>query len=123
MTRRARAGEIRFPAVQGQQGRYADFHANRHTFITNLGRAGVPPKTTQELARHSDIRLTMNVYSHTDLAERPRRFAVCQDSGSVLGVRRSRKMAQMGNQSSPTAAEPNENGRVRRLARSPCCHQ
>ena len=51
-------------------GRYADFHANRHTFITNLGRVGVSPKTAQTLARHSDIRLTMNVYSHTDLAER-----------------------------------------------------
>jgi len=51
-------------------GRYADFHANRHTFITNLGRAGVSPKTTQTLARHSDIRLTMNVYTHTDIAEK-----------------------------------------------------
>jgi integrase len=52
------------------QGRYADFHANRHTFITNLGRVGVHPKTAQTLARHSDIRLTMNTYSHTDLAEK-----------------------------------------------------
>ena len=46
------------------QGRYADLHANRHTFITNLARAGVSPKTAQTLARHSDIRLTMNVYTH-----------------------------------------------------------
>src|SRR5690606_37258250 len=52
------------------QGRYADFHANRHTFITNLGRAGVSPKIAQTLARHSDIRLTMNVYTHTDIAEK-----------------------------------------------------
>ena len=59
-----------FLCYQDHQGRFADFHANRHTFITNLGRAGVSPKTAQTLARHSDIRLTMNVYSHTDVEEK-----------------------------------------------------
>jgi len=49
---------------------FADFHANRHTFITNLAKGGVSPKVAQTLARHSDIRLTMNVYTHTDLAEK-----------------------------------------------------
>ena len=53
-----------------RNGRFADFHATRHTFITNLARAGVSPKTAQVLARHSDIRLTMDVYTHTDLAEK-----------------------------------------------------
>jgi hypothetical protein len=42
-----------FLRYKDTQGRYADFHANRHTFITNLGRAGVNPKTAQTLARHS----------------------------------------------------------------------
>jgi len=46
------------------QGRYADFHCNRHTFIPNLSLAGVCPRDAQELARHSDVRLTMNVYTH-----------------------------------------------------------
>ena len=45
-------------------GLFADFHGLRHTFITNLGRAGVDPKTAQILARHSDVQLTMNVYTH-----------------------------------------------------------
>jgi len=45
-------------------GRYADFHANRHTFITGLERAGITPRKAQTLARHSDIRLTMGVYTH-----------------------------------------------------------
>lgn len=44
-----------FLRYKDAQGRYADFHANRHTFITNLGRVGVHPKTAQTLARHSDI--------------------------------------------------------------------
>jgi hypothetical protein len=33
------------------------------TFITNLTRSGVAPKTAQLLARHSDINLTMNTYT------------------------------------------------------------
>lgn len=52
-----------------ENGLYADFHANRHTFITNLSRAGVKPRTAQALARHSDIRLTMGVYTHIGLAD------------------------------------------------------
>ena len=48
-------------------GRVADFHALRHSYITLLERSGVSPKLAQELARHSDIRLTMNVYTHVRL--------------------------------------------------------
>jgi integrase len=46
-------------------GRTVDFHALRHTFITNLARAGVHPSDAQALARHSTITLTMNYYTHT----------------------------------------------------------
>jgi integrase len=46
-----------------QSGQVVDFHALRKTFITNLTRSGVAPKTAQLLARHSDINLTMNVYT------------------------------------------------------------
>ena len=45
-------------------GLYADFHSIRHLFITNLERAGTSPKMAQTLARHSDIRLTLGVYTH-----------------------------------------------------------
>lgn len=48
-------------------GRYADFHACRHLFITSLERAGISPKMAQTLARHSDIRLTLGVYTHIEL--------------------------------------------------------
>ena len=47
-----------------EDGLYADFHANRHTFISNLGRAGVPARVAQSLARHSDVNLTLGVYTH-----------------------------------------------------------
>jgi hypothetical protein len=55
--------------VQGPDGPlYADFHSLRHTFITMLERSGASPKAAQALARHSDIRLTMNRYTHADQA-------------------------------------------------------
>lgn len=54
---------------EDEQGMYADFHANRHTFISNLAKSGVSPKVAQTMARHSDINLTMNVYSHVKMEE------------------------------------------------------
>ncbi len=48
-------------------GRVVDLHALRHTYITALGRAGLPIKVHQTLARHSDPKLTLNVYTHLSL--------------------------------------------------------
>ena len=61
--------ESDFLCYQDENGLFADFHSNRHTFITNLERAGVSPRTAQSLARHSDIRLTMGVYTHIGLCD------------------------------------------------------
>lgn len=52
-----------------EDGLYADFHANRHTFISNLAKAGVSPKIAQSIARHNDVNLTLNVYSHMGISE------------------------------------------------------
>jgi len=46
-------------------GRYADFHALRHTTGSFLAAAGVHPKVAMEIMRHSRIDLTMNIYTHT----------------------------------------------------------
>ncbi len=54
---------------EDDHGRVADFHALRHTFISNLARAGVHPRNAQTLARHSTIDLTMNVYTHVDMED------------------------------------------------------
>lgn len=45
------------------QGRRADFHGLRHTFVTNLGRGGVSALVRRLAARHSDQRLTDGVYN------------------------------------------------------------
>ncbi len=41
-----------------------DFHSLRHTTASLLAASGVNPKTAQAIMRHSDINLTMNIYSH-----------------------------------------------------------
>ena len=51
------------------QGRTVDVHSMRHTFATLLAKRGVSPGVAQKLMRHSDIRLTMNTYTHLDLAD------------------------------------------------------
>ena len=66
---RRRRDESDFLVYCDSAGRYADFHSNRHTFITSLERAGIRPKMAQTLARHSDIRLTMGIYTHVDLQD------------------------------------------------------
>lgn len=45
------------------EGRVVDFHALRATYITALVKGGASVKVAQELARHSDPKLTMNVYT------------------------------------------------------------
>ena len=41
-----------------------DFHALRHQFITDLARADVSLNVAKELARHSKVDLTANIYTH-----------------------------------------------------------
>jgi integrase len=57
-------------AYQDEEGRFLDFHGLRHTFGTNLAKGGVSPKLAQELMRHSDINLTMKIYTHVDLPDK-----------------------------------------------------
>ena len=42
-------------------------HICRHTYCSHCASAGKNPKTLQYLMGHSDIGVTMNVYTHVDL--------------------------------------------------------
>jgi integrase len=55
-------------------GRKLDFHALRYTFATRLAVQGVSQRLAQELMRHSDPRLTANIY--TDASKLPTYAAV-----------------------------------------------
>ncbi len=60
-----RAGIERIDAM----GRKLDFHALRYTFATRLAREGTAQRTAQELMRHSDPKLTAQIY--TDASQLP----------------------------------------------------
>jgi integrase len=51
------------------RGRTLDVHALRHTFGTLMSKGGVAPRTAQAAMRHSDIKLTMNVYTDPALLD------------------------------------------------------
>ncbi len=48
-------------------GRRVDFHALRTTMGTRLQASGVSPRAAMELMRHSDMKLTMRVYTDASL--------------------------------------------------------
>jgi integrase len=54
-----------------ERGHRMDYHALRTTFITRLSTMKVHPRLAMELARHSDMRLTMKTY--TDAGQLPLR--------------------------------------------------
>ena len=70
-----------------EQGRRVDFHSLRLTFGTNLVLSGIHPRVVQELMRHSDIRLTMRLY--TDASKLPLKEAVAalpSFGAGILGI-------------------------------------
>jgi hypothetical protein len=52
-----------------ERGRTLDVHALRTTFGTLLSKGGVAPRTAQAAMRHSDIKLTMGVYTDPKLLD------------------------------------------------------
>ncbi len=61
-----------------ESDRVFDFHAFRHTFITNLANGGVHPRDAKELARHSKIELTLDRYTQ------PQAVSLLADALDVL---------------------------------------
>ncbi len=75
MKRREKSDFLKY---RDSNGLFADFHGNRHTFISNLTLAGVSPKLAQTWARHSDSNLTMQIYTRTSgRTNARRRFRRC----------------------------------------------
>jgi hypothetical protein len=71
-----------FLAYCDSQGRYIDFHALRHSYITMVGKMGVSPREHQDLARHSTYSMTAR-YTHSrayDLAAAVQGLPIPTDS-------------------------------------------
>ena len=44
-------------------------HVARHTFCSNMAKPGMNPKTLQKIMGHSDMGVTLNVYTHVDFED------------------------------------------------------
>lgn len=59
------------------RGKILDFHALRVAYITHIVKRGTDPATAQQLARHSDVRLTLSTY--TDVTDKEKRKALGEE--------------------------------------------
>ena len=96
-----RREESDFLAHKNHAGLYADFHSLRHYFITSLERAGLSPKMAQTLARHSDIRLTLGVYTHVGLHDQTAAIGtlpgpLCDSKGRTDDMKNARGSSRVG---------------------------
>lgn len=57
----------------------------RHTFCTDLQKAGVPLNVAKELMGHSDIQMTANIYTHRDTDTLHQGIALLDGSGGKSG--------------------------------------
>lgn len=73
-------------------------HVCRHTYCSNMARSGISVKTLQYLMRHSDISVTLNVYTHLGLADAKREIAqIEQKEQRKIRVKKSRNTAKVAN--------------------------
>ncbi|MCD8139200.1 MAG: tyrosine-type recombinase/integrase [Planctomycetaceae bacterium] len=61
--------------ITDEYGMIYDFHCLRATFATLLNKARVPLATAQRLMRHSDPKLTANIYTHVMLDDKAEALA------------------------------------------------
>lgn len=65
---RMKRKQSHFLLYETEEG-FADFHALRHTFLSQLSRAGASPKVMQVMARHSTIAMTLERYTHANQSD------------------------------------------------------
>jgi len=78
-------------------------HVCRHTYCSNMAKNGMSPKTLQYLMGHSDISVTMNVYTHLGL----------EDAASE--VRRLEELEKARMDLERTGVDPEEKSRTIRV--------
>jgi integrase len=69
-----------------EDGEIADFHALRHTYVTEVVRAGATVKEAQTLARHSAPEVTFRVYAHAHPHDLSRTLERMQSTEVVTAI-------------------------------------
>ncbi len=94
--------EVKRIDTRDSAGRVIDVHALRHTFGTLLAKSGVSLQVAQRAMRHSDPKLTANVYTHLGLLDVAGAVNALPSLGaSCMPVQLA---AQSGNSVAPTVA-------------------
>lgn len=73
-------------------------HVCRHTYCSNQAKAGMNPKTLQYLMGHSDISVTMNVYTHVnfdDAEEELKRMEAFRKAQAEVEKKPAKAVSQM----------------------------
>ena len=126
-----------------EQTRRADFHSIRHTYGTMLSQSGVSPREAMELMRHTDMRLTMKVYTDPrlfDLASAVERLPIpaasvpgvavatgtdgkpaCQNPAESRGAQRGASSAIQGHSTAVIGQAPSDAGRSETPANTGDC--
>jgi len=60
-------------------------HVCRHTYCSNMAKSGMSPKALQYLMGHSDISVTMNIYTHLGLEDAVQELHRLEEQGRILG--------------------------------------
>ena len=72
-------------------------HVCRHTYCSNMAKSGMNPKTLQYLMGHSDISVTMNVYTHIgfdDAEEESKRMEEIRKAQAEVEQKKEKPMSQ-----------------------------
>ncbi|WP_243238431.1 relaxase/mobilization nuclease domain-containing protein [Roseburia lenta] len=72
-------------------------HVCRHTYCSNMAKSGMNPKTLQYLMGHSDISVTMNVYTHIgfdDAEEELKRMEEFRKAQAEVEQKKEKLMSQ-----------------------------
>ena len=72
-------------------------HVCRHTYCSNMAKSGMNPKTLQYLMGHSDISVTMNVYTHIgfdDAEEELKRMEEFRKAQAGVEQKKEKPMSQ-----------------------------
>ena len=101
------AGKSALEILKMMVGRYNDIyrvqmpnitpHVCRHTYCSNMAKSGMNPKTLQYLMGHSDISVTMNVYTHIgfdDAEEELKRMEEFRKAQAEVEQKKEKPMSQ-----------------------------
>ncbi len=92
----------KIPRVDAR-GRAVDVHALRTTFGSHLALSGIPLRTAQELMRHSDPKLTANVYQDVGILDT---FGAVESMPSFCIQKNESRLAAQDGGNGPTLCPP-----------------